>query len=38
MPASPLGAPALDTLFRDARTRYGWADTPVSPADPGSAL
>lgn len=33
MPASPLGAPALDTLFRDARTRYGWADTPVSPAD-----
>ncbi len=24
---------ALDTLFRDARTHYGWADTPVTPAD-----
>lgn len=24
---------ALDTLFRDARTRYGWSDAPVSDTD-----
>jgi 3-hydroxypropanoate dehydrogenase len=33
MPADPLGAEALDTLFRTARTRNGWTDAPVSTAD-----
>jgi 3-hydroxypropanoate dehydrogenase len=37
MPATPLGAAldsgALDTLFRTARTRNGWTDTPVGEAD-----
>ncbi|MFZ4111093.1 MAG: malonic semialdehyde reductase [Polymorphobacter sp.] len=33
MSGSPLGADALDLLFRDARTRNGWDDTPVAEAD-----
>jgi 3-hydroxypropanoate dehydrogenase len=33
MPADPLGADALDTIFRTARTRNGWTDAPVSEAD-----
>ena len=33
MSGSPLGAAALDLLFRDARTRNGWSDAPVSEAD-----
>jgi 3-hydroxypropanoate dehydrogenase len=33
MPANPLGADALDTIFRTARTRNGWTDAPVSEAD-----
>jgi 3-hydroxypropanoate dehydrogenase len=33
MPADPLGAEALDTLFRTARTRNGWTDAAVSTAD-----
>jgi 3-hydroxypropanoate dehydrogenase len=33
MPANPLGADALDTLFRTARTRNVWTDAPVSEAD-----
>lgn len=28
-----LSEGALDTLFREARTRYGWDETPVSEAD-----
>jgi 3-hydroxypropanoate dehydrogenase len=30
--AAPLDAPALDLLFREARTRNGWSDEPVSDA------
>jgi 3-hydroxypropanoate dehydrogenase len=33
MSGTPLGADALDLLFRDARTYYNWADTPVTEAD-----
>lgn len=33
MSGTPLGADALDLLFREARTHYGWADTPVTEAD-----
>jgi 3-hydroxypropanoate dehydrogenase len=33
MPANPLGADALDTIFRTARTRNGWTDASVSEAD-----
>ncbi len=33
MPANPLGADALDTIFRTARTRNGWTDAAVSDAD-----
>lgn len=33
MSGNPLGAAALDLLFRDARTHYSWADTPVTDAD-----
>lgn len=33
MSALPLDAAALDLLFRDARTHYGWTDTPVTEAD-----
>jgi 3-hydroxypropanoate dehydrogenase len=33
MPANPLDGDALDTLFRTARTRNGWTDTPVTDAD-----
>ena len=33
MSGSPLGAAALDLLFRDARTSNGWSDAPVSEAD-----
>ncbi len=33
MSGTPLGAEALDLLFREARTHYGWADTPVTEAD-----
>lgn len=33
MPADPLGADALDTIFRTARTRNGWTDAAVSEAD-----
>lgn len=29
MPGPALPDPALDQLFRDARTYYSWADTPV---------
>ncbi|WP_144182640.1 malonic semialdehyde reductase [Elioraea rosea] len=28
--AEPIAEPALDTLFRDARTQNGWRDTPVA--------
>jgi 3-hydroxypropanoate dehydrogenase len=33
MPANQLGADALDTIFRTARTRNGWTDAPVTEAD-----
>ncbi len=33
MARPPLDAPALDTLFRDAHTAYGWTDAPVAEAD-----
>jgi 3-hydroxypropanoate dehydrogenase len=33
MPANPLGADALDTIFRTARTRNGWTDAAVSETD-----
>lgn len=33
MSGHALGADALGLLFRDARTHYGWADTPVTDAD-----
>jgi len=33
MSGTPLGADALDLLFRDARTYNGWSDAPVSAAD-----
>lgn len=33
MSGTPLGDAALDLLFREARTYYSWADTPVSTAD-----
>lgn len=33
MSGTPLGADALDVLFRNARTHNGWADTPVTEAD-----
>jgi 3-hydroxypropanoate dehydrogenase len=33
MSGTPLGADALDVLFRNARTHNGWADTPVTKAD-----
>jgi 3-hydroxypropanoate dehydrogenase len=33
MSGTPLGADALDLLFRDARTYYSWDDTPVTEAD-----
>jgi 3-hydroxypropanoate dehydrogenase len=33
MSGSTLGTAALDLLFRDARTRNGWAGTPVGEAD-----
>ena len=33
MSGPPLGEPALAQLFRDARTYYSWADTPVGEAD-----
>ena len=32
LPAAPLDASALDTLFRVARTHYKWTDEPVSDA------
>jgi len=31
--AKPLGAEAIDQIFRQARTRNGWSDEPVTPAD-----
>lgn len=31
--SQPLDNHALDTLFRTARTRYGWSDEPVLEAD-----
>jgi 3-hydroxypropanoate dehydrogenase len=33
MSGTPLGADALDLLFRDARTANTWSDAPVSEAD-----
>lgn len=33
MSGSPLGAAALDLIFRDARTYYSWDSTPVSETD-----
>lgn len=33
MPGTPLADPALDQLFRDARTYYSWDATPVTDAD-----
>jgi nitroreductase len=33
MAGSPLGADALDLIFRDARTYNGWSDAPVSADD-----
>ncbi len=33
MSGTPVGATALDLLFRDARTHYHWESTPVSEAD-----
>ncbi len=33
MPGIPLADPALDLLFRDARTYYSWDPTPVTDAD-----
>ncbi len=33
MSATTLDAAALDLLFREARTHYGWTDAPVSEAD-----
>jgi 3-hydroxypropanoate dehydrogenase len=33
MAGSPLDGAALAQLFTDARTQYGWDDTPVSEAD-----
>ena len=33
MSGSPLGGDALDLLFRDARTRNGWSDAPVTGDD-----
>ncbi|MBC7505320.1 MAG: malonic semialdehyde reductase, partial [Sandarakinorhabdus sp.] len=33
MSGTPLDDGALDLLFREARTYYSWADTPVSDAD-----
>lgn len=33
MPGNPLGADALDLLFRDARSYNSWSDTPVSKDD-----
>lgn len=33
MSGTPLGADALDLLFREARTYYSWDETPVSEAD-----
>ena len=33
MSGTPLGADALDLLFREARTYYSWDETPVSDAD-----
>ena len=33
MSGTPLGADALDLIFRDARTYYSWDDTAVSEAD-----
>jgi len=32
MPADPISDKALDVIFRDARTRNGWEDRPVSEA------
>jgi len=31
--SAPLDDPALDLLFREARTRNGWSDDPVTDAD-----
>jgi 3-hydroxypropanoate dehydrogenase len=33
MSGNPLGADALDLLFREARTSNGWTDAPVSESD-----
>jgi 3-hydroxypropanoate dehydrogenase len=33
MPGTPLGADALDLLFRDARSYNSWSDAPVSDED-----
>ncbi len=33
MSGNPLGADALDLLFREARTYYSWSDAPVTEAD-----
>lgn len=33
MPGTPLGADALDLLFRDARSYNSWSDAPVSDDD-----
>lgn len=33
MSGQPLGAEALDLLFRDARSYNSWSDTPVTEAD-----
>ena len=33
MSGTPLGADALDLLFREARTYYSWKETPVADSD-----
>ena len=33
MSGTPLGADALDLIFRDARTYYSWETTPVTESD-----
>ena len=33
MSGQPLGAEALDLLFREARSYNSWSDTPVTEAD-----
>ena len=33
MSGNPLGAEALDLLFREARSYNSWSDAPVSEAD-----